>query len=116
MKYKKCRVIEGYNSPYTDPLLFKKNEVVSIGEKESEWFGWIWCTNNAGKSRWVPENYIEIHRNRGKLKKDYNAVELNVKTGEELTIKEEEAEWYWVINQEGKNGWVPIKHVQLIEE
>ncbi|MFW9968805.1 MAG: SH3 domain-containing protein [Candidatus Odinarchaeota archaeon] len=115
MKEKKCRVIEDYNSPYTIPLLFKKGEVVSIGEKESEWSGWIWCTNKSGKSRWVPENYLKIRGSKGKLKQDYNAIELSVKIGEEYIIKEEEADWYWVINKEGKSGWVPIKNVQLQE-
>ena len=39
-----------------------------------------------------------------------------MKTGEVLIIKEEEAEWFWVINQEGKSGWVPIKNVQIINK
>jgi len=112
---RKCRVIEDYNSPYTEPLIFKKGEMVAIEEKESEWSGWIWCTNKLGKSRWVPENYLEIHGNKGIIEQDYNAVELNVKIGEEYIIKEEEAEWYWVINKEGKSGWVPIKNVQVID-
>ena len=116
MKGKKCRVIEKYESPYTDPLLITKGEILSIGEKESEWSGWIWCTNKDGESRWVPESYLEIHGNTCKAKQDYNATELNVKTGEVLIIKEEEAEWFWVINQEGKSGWVPIKNVQIINK
>ncbi len=114
MKNKKCRVIKEYNSPYTDPLFFKKNEEVFIGEKDSEWFGWIWCTNQSGDSRWVPENYLDFHGDKGVLNRDYNAVELNVKIGEELFIEEEEAEWFWVINQQGKKGWVPIKNVNII--
>lgn len=36
MKEKKCRVIEDYNSPYTEQLLITKEEILSIGEKESE--------------------------------------------------------------------------------
>ncbi|MFX0040350.1 MAG: SH3 domain-containing protein [Promethearchaeota archaeon] len=116
MKDIKCRVIKDYNSPYTEPLFFKKSEIVSIGEKDSEWSGWIWCTNKLGNSRWIPENYLEIHGDKGILKRDYNAVELNAQIGEEYLIKEEEAEWYWVVNQEGKSGWVPIKNVQKIKE
>ena len=27
---------------------------------ETEWPKWIWCTNDAGKSVWVPENWVEI--------------------------------------------------------
>ncbi len=114
MKEKKCRVIKDYNSPYTEPLIILKGEILTISDKESEWSGWIWCVNKDGESRWVPENYLEIHGTTGKAKQDYNATELNVKTGEELIIIEEEAEWYWVINQEGKSGWVPFENVQII--
>jgi hypothetical protein len=114
MKDKKCRVIEVYNSPYTEPLFFKKNEIVSISEKDSEWSGWIWCTNKSGNSRWVPENYLEIQEEKGILKRDYNAVELNVRIGDKFIIKEEEEKWYWVINKEGKSGWVPIRNVKIL--
>ncbi|MCK4381341.1 MAG: hypothetical protein KAW51_09415 [Candidatus Lokiarchaeota archaeon] len=116
MKDKKCRVIEKYESPYIDPLLIAKGEILTIGEKESEWSGWIWCTNKDGESRWVPENYLEIHGNSGKAKHDYNSTELSVKVGEELIIEKEEAEWYWGTNQAGKSGWVPIKNVQIINK
>jgi len=116
MKEKKCRVMEDYNSPYTEPLLITKGEILSIGEKESEWSGWIWCTNKEGKSRWVPENYLEIDGNIGKANQDYNATELTVSIGEELIIEEEEADWFWVTNQQGKSGWVPIKNVQIINK
>lgn len=116
MKGKSCRVIENYESPYTDPFIVTKGEILSIGEKESEWAGWIWCTNKFGESRWVPENYLEIHGNTCKAKQDYNATELSVKVGEELIIVKEEAEWYWVISQQGKEGWVPKRNVELIEK
>jgi len=114
MKGKKCRVIENYDSPYTEPLLMVKGEILTIGEKESEWSGWIWCTNNIGESRWVPENYLEINENQAKITRDYNATELAVSIGEKLIIHEEEAEWYWVTNQKGKSGWVPIKNVKIM--
>ncbi|MFW9987779.1 MAG: SH3 domain-containing protein [Candidatus Odinarchaeota archaeon] len=116
MKGRKCRVIKKYESPYTVPLLITKGEILSIDEKESEWSGWIWCTNKKGLSRWVPESYLEVKDNIGKVKQDYNATELSVNVGEELFIEEEEAEWYWVTNQQGKSGWVPIKNVKIIKE
>jgi uncharacterized protein YgiM (DUF1202 family) len=114
MKGKKCRVIEDYNSPYTEPLKFTKGEILTIGEKESEWSGWIWCTNKSGESRWVPENYLEIDENTCKILQDYNATELSITVGEELIIENEEAEWFWVTNQQGNSGWVPIKNVEII--
>jgi uncharacterized protein YgiM (DUF1202 family) len=109
-----CLVIEDYESPYTEPLIITKGEILTIGKKESEWSGWIWCTNKFGKSRWVPESYLEIQETTGKAKQDYNATELTVRVGEELIIEKEEAEWYWVTNQRNRSGWVPIKNVKII--
>ncbi|MFX0037508.1 MAG: SH3 domain-containing protein [Candidatus Hermodarchaeota archaeon] len=113
MKGKRCRVIENYESPYTESWTIVKGEILTVGEKDTEWMGWIWCTNKEGESRWVPENYLEIHGNTGKANQDYNATELSVKIGEELIIKKEEAEWFWVTNQQGQKGWVPIRNVQI---
>lgn len=112
---KKCRVIEDYISPYTEPWKMVRGEILSIGEKDTEWTGWIWCTNKDGESRWVPESYLELQGNSGKAKQDYDSTELSVKIGEELIIEKEESDWYWVKNQQGKWGWVPIKHVQIID-
>lgn len=114
MKGKKCKAIEEYNSPYTEPCIFEKGEIVSVGEKDSEWSGWIWCTKDSGESRWVPENYLEIDGNNGKILQNYNSKELAVKVGEVFLIQREEAEWFWVENEIGKSGWVPIKNLKLI--
>jgi hypothetical protein len=114
MKGKICRVIEAYESPYTEPLKMMKGEILTFEEKECEWSGWIWCTNKSGKSRWVPENYLEIHGNTCEVKQDYDAVELSVKVGDELIIEKEEADWFWVSTKEGKKGWVPIRNVEII--
>jgi hypothetical protein len=114
MKSKRCKIIEDYYSPYTDPVSFRKGEKVSIGEKYTEWPGWIWCTKDSGETRWVPKNYLEIHGKKGKLLRDYNSKELAVKVGEEFYVQEEEADWFWLENESGKNGWVPIKNVKLI--
>ena len=114
MKNKKCIIIEEYNSPYAEPCIFEKGEIVLVGEKDSEWSGWIWCTKDSGESRWVPENYLEIHGDNGKILRKYNSKELAVNVGEEFIILEEEAEWFWVENETGKSGWVPIKNVNLI--
>ncbi|MDX1798397.1 MAG: hotdog fold thioesterase [Candidatus Lokiarchaeia archaeon] len=111
---KKCIVIENYKAHYNIPLVFKKGEKVSIGQKESEWSGWVWCTNKDEESRWVPENYLEISGKMVEIKRDYNAKELSIEVGEGLTIEEEEAEWFWVTNQQGESGWVPIKNVNIL--
>ncbi|MEJ2277267.1 MAG: SH3 domain-containing protein [Candidatus Lokiarchaeota archaeon] len=115
MKIKKCKVIEEYKTPYTEPLIFNEGETVEIGKKESEWEGWIWCTNKSCESRWIPKNYLEISGKKGKLNRNYEATELSVKKGEVLQIEDEEAQWFWVKNENGSRGWVPIKNVKIIK-
>lgn len=109
-----CRVIAEYRSPYSDPVVFSAGEELTIGEKESGWSGWVWCTNRDGKSRWVPETYIERKGNFGVMHCDYEATELSVTVGEELVMGEEESDWIWCTNQKGKSGWVPADNVEKV--
>jgi hypothetical protein len=111
-----CRVISEYQSAYTDPLLISTGEELTISEKESEWSGWVWCTKRDGKSRWVPESYVERKGDTWVARTDYEATELSVRVGEELVMGEEESGWIWCTNQEGQSGWVPADHVEALEE
>jgi uncharacterized protein YgiM (DUF1202 family) len=113
MKWKYCTVIVEYTSPYTYPLKIQKGERLQVGDKESEWPGWVWCTNIDGKDRWVPRNYMEIRGKSGIMIQDYDATELTVSIGEELKIEKEESGWVWVSNKEEKKGWVPLENIKI---
>ena len=106
------RVIEDYQAVYTDPLTISTGEELTIGERDSEWPGWIWCTNGAGKGGWVPERGIEQRGEVGVARYDYSAAELSVRVGEELTLHAEESGWFWATNRAGRSGWVPAKHIE----
>jgi hypothetical protein len=80
---------------------------LTAGEKESEWPGWIWCTNRCGESRWVPEAYLLKQGEDCIAFRDYDATELTVRTGEDLLVGEEVSGWTWCTNQAGQSGWVP---------
>jgi uncharacterized protein YgiM (DUF1202 family) len=109
-----CRAITDYLSPYTDPLAFSAGEELTVGEKESEWPGWVWCTNRAGKGRWVPEAYVERRGSTCVMLCDYEATELPVSAGEVLAISgKEESGWIWCTNQAGQSGWVPMDNVSM---
>ena len=112
MKLKFCTAISDYKSPYTEPLKIQKGEILQIGNKESEWPGWVWCINKDGMERWVPRNYIKIHGTSGITLQDYDATELTVFIGEELVIEKEESGWVRVSNVEGKKGWVPLENIR----
>jgi hypothetical protein len=109
-----CRVISAYRSPYTAPWVMRAGQELAIGQRESEWAGWVWCTNQDGESRWVPESFLERHGDAGIALRDYEATELPVEAGEELAMGEEESDWIWCTNREGQSGWVPAEHVERL--
>ena len=54
---------------------------------ETEWLGWIWCTDSSRKSAWVPRDWVEIEGDSRAMKRDYDAVELSADKGEMLTVE-----------------------------
>jgi uncharacterized protein YgiM (DUF1202 family) len=108
-----CRAIADYDSPYTGPFSLQKGEMVQVGRHDTEWPGWVWCTDAAGESRWVPEAYLRRDGEAGRMLRDYEATELPVKTGEAVTAWHMESGWLWCTNQAGQSGWVPLDKLQI---
>jgi len=74
----------------------------------------MWCTTDAGESRWVPENWVEKEGEQCVLRRDYTATQLSVEEGESVTVEFEESEWGWVTNESGQSGWVPLEHLAAL--
>lgn len=110
---KTCKVIKSYASAYPDPIKVKKGETLKIGKKESDWSGWTWCTDQNGKSGWLPDSYIKKDGSICTVLCDYEATELTVNIGESLVVEKEESGWFWCRNKEGLRGWVPSENVRL---
>jgi len=107
------RVIKEYQAPYPDPIQARAGEEVTVDEnKKTDIEGWVWCTNQAGKSGWAPKAYLELHGNAGTLLCDYSAIELTIRAGEILSVEKTESSFYWVTNQAGRQGWVPAANVE----
>jgi hypothetical protein len=112
------RVIADYQALYPDPLSMRAGEPLNVSEKAEYWndnpdWMWIWCTDQRGKSGWVPKGGIDFHATgtTGTARYDYTATELTVAVGEELVVEREESGWLWCTDQQGKSGWVPADHV-----
>ncbi len=112
MQNRKLKVTKKYESAYPEPLKMKAGDAISIGEKESPWDGWLWCAAVDGNKGWVPESYVKRDGDRGHLRVDYDATELTVEVGEELTVISEEADWFRCVRQDGRIGWVPVENVE----
>lgn len=113
-----CHVIKDYQAQYLDPISVQGGETLIVSEKVDYWNGnpewvWVWCTDQRGKSGWVPRGAIDFDANgtSGTARYDYTARELTVAVGDELVVGREESGWVWCTDQQEKSGWVPADHV-----
>jgi hypothetical protein len=109
-----ARVIADYQAPYANPIVVGAGDEITIDSgKKTDWVGWLWCTNRAGKSGWVPETYIERRGDTGRMRCRYDAMEMTIHVGEILTLHKAAAGFFWATNQEGQSGWVPSTHIEI---
>lgn len=109
-------MIADYRSAYPDPIALNVGDELTIEDRGSEWPGWIWCTTSKGKSGWAPESFIQRNGNRGAAMRSYDATELSVTEGEQLTIIEEVSSWYRCRTEDGRLGWVPKQNVEPLRK
>lgn len=105
-----ARVIARHQPESSDSLVLYKGEVVMGRTKKTEWDGWLWCTNSAGVSAWVPSNYLQQHEERTDFYEvlvAYNSFELEVDVDEFVEIMFEESGWAMIKTATSKQGWVP---------
>lgn len=109
-------MIADYQAPYPDPIRVASGERVTVDiEKKTTIVGWVWCTSRAGRSGWVPEAYMERQGMAGIMKSDYDAIELSVHVGDLLTVHKLESNFYWATDRSGRQGWVPVEHVEPVQ-
>jgi hypothetical protein len=94
MMKKKAKVKANYTSSSLDPLKFSKDEA---------------------QSGWAPTGYLEITDDSAMAKQDYDATELTVRAGDELTVLGEEGGWCWCSFREDEKGWVPTENLEFPE-
>jgi hypothetical protein len=111
---KTYRVTESYETPFPEPLKAKAGERLTFERKETEWEGWLWCTNASGQSAWVPENWLRLDKGTCVLQRDYTARELSVTEGELIRADFVESDWVFGSEAGGKQGWVPLSHLSLV--
>jgi len=109
------RVIKAHQRTYNDPIQVKKGDVVRVTKRElwNDKYPWVWCIATSGKEGWAPESFVEIQGEQGIALRDYNAIELSVNIGDDLTILEEASGWYWAKNKRESYGWVPVECVAI---
>jgi SH3-like domain-containing protein len=101
------RVFRQHRSEYPDPVSFASGEALRIGDRDTEYPGWIWVAAADGREGWAPEQYLDLEA--GVARVDYTARELDVDPGEQLVVLKRLNDWAWVRNAGGECGWVPLK-------
>jgi hypothetical protein len=108
---KPVRVIKAHRSAFTDPLIAHQGDQLRFERRETEWPGWIWCTDPSGQAGWVPENWVELNTGFCTLQRDYVATELSVQEGATVAVEWVESGWAWVTTEKGERGWVPLENL-----
>lgn len=118
---RRCQVMQEFQPTNPDPIKVEAGEPFHVSEKSDPWDNnpdwiWIWCTDQRGKSDWVPKTIIQMDKDgqTGTTNCSYDATVLTIAVGDELTVKQEESGWLWCVNAQGEQGWVPISHVKLL--
>lgn len=106
-------VIKEHQASYPDPLVVKAGDVLIVGNNDTKWPAFVWCTNQDGISGWVPEKHLDRQGDRGTARQDYSTAELTINVGEKVVLDSEDSGWYWVTNQTGRSGWVPVENVAI---
>ena len=108
------RVVADYRVAYPDPLVVRAGEELRVGEEDTDYRGWAWCTNLSGKGGWFPLNNIEWAGRVGRARDAYEATELSANAGDELVMSREESGWAWCTNRDGRSGWIPVAHLERL--
>ena len=108
---RRAAVARDYTAQYSDPIVIRMGDELALGERDTEYGGWIWCTHPDGRSGWVPDSLLVIEGTVGRALRDYSAQELTARAGEVVEIGEAHAGWVWAIDSRGASGWLPVDHL-----
>jgi hypothetical protein len=112
---KHFRVIEDYQSPYPNSIIFRRGEKVTLGKEftdDPDWNDWVWCEGDHENKAWVPKQYLKTEAGLGVLLTDYDARELSVADGEVIKVYEIVNGFGMSEKQDGERGWVPLRNLK----
>jgi Variant SH3 domain len=109
-----AHVIRGYRAQYANPIRFARGDIVTLGERDTEWPAFIWTvTAIDGNAGWAPFDWLQpLGDGSAEALRDYTAQELDVAVGDEVTLLHELGGWWWCEHTDGRAGWVPTEHLE----
>ena len=120
-------IIAPHTATYSEVIKAKAGDLLSVGNEDDQFPGWLLCTDSNGISSWVPKEFLKITgsplqavghegsnqitpsgvEGRAELLSDYDATELTVNVGETVIVYAEQSGWLWCQTVAGQWGWVP---------
>jgi hypothetical protein len=107
--------IAAHELPERASLRLEVGDVVSVEPKASEWpaFGYVRAAHGEG---WVPLRHLSAAEGPATVLEPYDTTELAVVAGEVLVVvaRDDESGWLWCRDDEGEEGWVPLRSLRAI--
>ena len=76
---RRVRVIEPHVTNDPNPIRFRAGDTLGVGHHDQVWKLYVWGTDQAGRSGWVPDTYLEISPDgrTATALRDYDSTELS---------------------------------------
>lgn len=101
-------VVETWKPAYRRPLILTEGDRVKVGQHDTEWTSYRWCTNEAGTGGWVPHDYLVMDEDgTGVSTVNYSTAELSVEADAVVIGFQSAGDWTWCVADDGAEGWVP---------
>lgn len=96
-----------YEENDTHPLALRPGDEITTGPADRAWPGWIWATNAAGRSGYVPEEILSpLGDGRFAAAAVFDPTVLTIRRGDPLESLRQIHGWHWCRNAAGHQGWV----------
>ncbi|WP_119165423.1 peptide-binding protein [Algihabitans albus] len=104
----RARVVQAYRRPYEAPFRAEAGAAVrpDFGPK-TDIEGWIWAEDPEGRGGWTPLAWLDRSAEPWRLTRDFDALELTVAEGEEVTLHFAESGFVLATTADGETGWLP---------
>jgi len=86
-----------------------------VSERATEWPAFVFVTIRSGEG-WVPSRYLSADTGTAVVTIPYDTTELALAPGAEVAVVEldDESGWWWCRRDDGVEGWVPVKALDLL--
>jgi len=113
-------VIQAHSSEFPEPMLVRKGDRVTVGERydgPEGWPDWYLCTPAGQQAGFVPAQFLDRHADgSATMLEDFTNKELDAAQGEMLRGERELNGWVWAVRlADGETGWVPLENLRLCD-